>query len=384
MDNKKLLVELDPGSEMHKIVAWFLLNGKSSADLADVSQATGLEERRIMHYVGRMRGWFTNVSSKRRGHVIKLNYAAIEPEVSLIIDGSAKSIDEAGTLVHAASAAKATSHKSSTDIIVPNAPAIPDVATKYGFFVKPQYFARLSSKVMQHKLHVSLSGPPGIGKSVAFEVLAAQNLMPLVNVNADSGLRSRQLVGSMTDLGRFEMAQFAAAVVNGWWAKIDEANGADPDAIIFLNSLLAPPYQVGINGRSYSVHPNFRLCITYNPGLIGTKPLPESLKDRLYPFRIKFPTAAMLERMLVANGLPKPDEDGRVQSMITFAMAMATARQENRCRFDITLRRLTDAWTDIQDGASTHEALTNSCVERVDNVVDSAAVQQVLDSTVQK
>ena len=378
--NDKLLVELTPGSDMHKFASYFILNGRQSATIEDVATATGMSANHVRHYAARMKNYFANVISRRRGDVIRFSYANVDPEVSLLvgnITGGAEKV--VSTSVPAAKSAP----KSSTDIVVPNAPAIPD-KDKYQFFVKPQYFARLASKVVDHKLHVSLSGPPGIGKSVAFEVLAMQNMMPLVNVNADSGLRSRQLVGSMTDLGRFEMAQFAAAVVNGWWAKIDEANGADPDAIIFLNSLLAPPYQVNINGRSYGVHPNFRLCITYNPGLIGTKPLPESLKDRLYPFRVKFPTAVMLEKMLVANGLPNPDVDPRIKSMVEFAMAMATARQENRCRFDITLRRLTDAWTDIQDGATVYDALCNSCVERVDNVVDSAAVLAILDGTVQK
>ncbi len=381
MNDKKLLVELKPDSDMSKIAAYFILNGRQSATMNDIAEATGLSLNNVRYYCARMKNWFTNVTSKRHGDVIRFNYAAVEPEVSLIM-ASGSMTEQVASLGNKTIATVSGTAKSSTDIVVPPAPNIPDLKTKYEFFHKPTYFGRLASKVTQHKLHVSLSGPPGIGKSVAFEVLAIQNIMPLVNINADAGLRARQLVGGMTDLGRFEMAQFAAAVVNGWWAKIDEANGADPDAIIFLNSILAPPYQVNINGRSYSVHPNFRLCITYNPGLIGTKPLPDSLKDRLYPFRVKFPETSQLEKMLKGNGLPI--EDVKVQQMIIFAAALAKAREEGRCKFDITLRRLIDAWTDVQDGFSVYDALYNACVDRIDNVVDAAAVKTVLDTTVQK
>ena len=264
-----------------------------------------------------------------------------------------------------------------TQIVWPEFPALVDLDKEYPFFLEPEWFTRLISKVTIHHKHILIAGPPGIGKSSAFEVLAARCRIPLVNINAEGGLRARSMVGSIQDLGTYQVAQFIMAAVRGAWAKIDEANAAEADVMVFLNSLLAPPRRVTINGVAYNVHPDFRLCLTYNPGLVGTKPLPDSLKDRLYPFKVPFPTEAVLRKMLKANGVEM--EVPEAERMIEFAMQVANLTAHQGIRYNITLRRLLDAWTDILDGASLYDALMNSVVAGIDSTLDMNKVAEIVN-----
>jgi MoxR-like ATPase len=181
----------------------------------------------------------------------------------------------------------------------------------------------------------------------------------------------------MTDLGTFEATQFAAAVVYGGWAKIDEANAIDPDAIMALNSILAPPHQIVIHGHTYPVNPKFRLILSYNPGLIGTKPLPESLKDRLYPFKVEFPNEPMLKKMCKGNGIDIEHPEGK--RLVKFAMAMNQARSvANTTRYDITLRDLKKAWSDVVDGNGAAVAIDLAILKGIDNQTERDSVRNVL------
>lgn len=344
--------------------------------LKDVGQARWL--------VGRLRDWSSNVSIRRvgkRGNVsVRAQYTPVTPEVTLKLGSNgSKEID---TLSGKTPSAKVSGGSRETDVVMPAAPTIPDVKTRYKFFEPPDFYKLLKSKVLVHGKNIALKGPPGIGKSSAFEYMAGSEFMPLVNINADAGLKSKHLIGSMTDNGRFEVAQFAAAVINGWWAKIDEANGMDPDAALALNSLLAPPYNITIHGKGYNVHPNFRLCITYNPGLVGTKPLPDSLKDRFYHIPVTFPTGARLTMMLKANGVDTSNAD--VLQTIQFAGAVAKLRNERRINYDITMRRLIDAWSDLIDGASLETALSNSVLGSIDSEKDKAEVAKLVSEYTKK
>lgn len=115
-------------------------------------------------------------------------------------------------------------------------PGVPVVQDPMSNFRKPAWYEAMRTAVKAGK-HISLSGPPGIGKSTAVEQLAAEEHKPLVHIGADAGLRRRDLTGSVELINghtSFMVAEYAAAAVNGWWAVIDEANAAEPDAIMSL------------------------------------------------------------------------------------------------------------------------------------------------------
>ena len=243
-------------------------------------------------------------------------------------------------------------------------------------FRKPPYYD-IMGQIVDSGRHISIEGPPGIGKSTAFEQLAAERGKPLVNIGSDAGLRKRDLVGTieLANGHTFIMAaEYAAAVIHGWWVKIDELNGADPDALLFLNGQLAPPYAVQIGGRSYPVHDDFRLCVTYNAGLVGTKPLPESLKDRFFPFKEDFPTLHRLKLMLISNGMP---EDAYYADWLAwYANSAWEAHLEGRMRYQLSTRRLYDAVMLIEHmDVEPDKAIRMAVINMIDNPLEKEALE---------
>ncbi len=362
------------------IFDYLMMQPGQKATMAEIAKATGVSSNTVRWMPARLKSWLNEFRMKKKGDVLQIAYVApkapLEGTIINVVaptasgDGKKKKGDDSPA-VEANNSAKAA------QLIWPAAPAIPDVNSSYGWFMEPPFYKHLKSKVLTWNLNCRFQGPPGIGKSSAVEVLAAENFVPLVNIGAESGLRLRQLVGGLTDRGAFEVAQFAAAVVNGWWAKIDEANAMDPDAALALNAITAPPYILTIAGKSYPVNPGFRLFITYNHGLIGTKPLPDSLKDRLYPFVVEFPDPTTLAKMLKSNGVDTDKPEGK--SIVELGAAIADARLKGGHRYDVTLRRLKDMWADVQDGLSPYKAAQFSIVNGIDDVRDRTAVKLICD-----
>lgn len=274
-------------------------------------------------------------------------------------------------------------------------PAVPTIKDPMDFFRKPLWFEAMRTAVKAGK-HISLSGPPGIGKSTAVEQLAAEEHVPLIHVGADAGLRRRDLTGQTELINghtSFMMAEYAAAAMFGWWAIIDEANAAEPDAIMSLNGQIAPPYMVNFYGKSAPVHPNFRLFITYNHGLVGTKPLPDSFKDRFFPIKLGFPTDYQLRQLLLANGMPEtgflPHSDTLTwdvagRAIIRFARLVWEAYETGKMRYQITPRRLMDSvflmsnHESIPSASSIAEALDMAVINAVDNTVEAQQLQRIL------
>ena len=256
----------------------------------------------------------------------------------------------------------------------------PPSIVKMENFREPSFFQQMKT-IVDAGRHVSLEGPPGIGKSTSVEQLAAEEGIPLVNVSADAGLRRRDLTGTTEMVGgttKFLVAEYATAVVSGWWVKIDEINAADPDAIMFLNSQMAPPYVINIHGQQYPVHPNFRLFVTYNAGLIGTKPLPPAFKDRFYPIKVEFPTEFQLRKMLEMHGLPT-ERNGWDSTMLLFASKMWDAHTRGVMRYQISPRRLIDAiYLVTVAGSSVVDAIKAAVIAAIDSPVESKAAESIL------
>jgi hypothetical protein len=274
-------------------------------------------------------------------------------------------------------------------------PGVPVIKDPMPNFRKPPFYESMRTAVKAGK-HISLSGPPGIGKSTAVEQLAADEHKPLVHIGADAGLRRRDLTGNTELISghtSFMVAEYTAAAINGWWAIIDEANSAEPDAIMMLNGQIAPPYQVNFYGKSMPVHPDFRLFITYNHGLVGTKPLPDSFKDRFFPIKLSFPTDNGLRQLLVANGMPDDNStyiaghgwEQAGKAIVRFARLAWEAHEKGQMRYQITPRRLMDAvfliksWNS-SDTAEVMDALEMAVINAVDNTAEVAQLKRLLDT----
>jgi hypothetical protein len=260
-------------------------------------------------------------------------------------------------------------------------PDVPPLMDESDTFREPSWFRKMEKMVDAGK-HIIIAGPPGVGKDTAIEQLAARRRVPLVTIGADAGLRKRDLIGTlqMTNGSSYiEVAEYAAAVVNGWWVSISEINAAEPDSLMLLNTQLAPPYIINIGGQTYRRHPDFRLFASYNPGLIGTKPLPQSLKDRFFPIKLSFHQRDQLKRILIANGMP---DDGWMwtDKVLNFGMEMWNAHEQGRMRFQISTRRLIDAVTMLTTETTddVRQALRDAVIDSIDSPIEAKVAEEVL------
>lgn len=251
-------------------------------------------------------------------------------------------------------------------------------------FKEPTWFKTMA-KMVKNGRHIALAGAPGVGKDTAVQELAAQQGRILVTVGGDAGFRKRDLTGSVQIAGGksfLEVGEYAAAVVNGWWVLLTEVNAADADALMFLNTQLAAPYVINIGGKAYPVHPEFRLFITYNPGLVGTKPLPQSFKDRFFSIQIANFTAAQLKNLLVAHGMPADVE--WAETVVKYGIVMAEAQERGALRYQITTRRLQDAVLLLTEGIcdNVKEALQQAVIAAIDSPVEAKVARQVLNDVI--
>jgi MoxR-like ATPase len=267
-------------------------------------------------------------------------------------------------------------------------PDMPPMVEAIAEWREPSWFKAMRSMVRCGK-HIALSGPPGVGKDTAVIQLAAEEGHPLVTIGGDAGFRRRDLVGTqhIANGGSFlEVGEYAAAVVNGWWVLLTEVNAADADALMFINAQLAAPYIVTIQGKAYPVHPDFRLFVSYNPGLVGTKPLPQSFKDRFFSIQVPFWNESMLGKILVAHGMPDYEiNDGSWKDgLVKFGEKLWEAYEKGQLRYQVTTRRLIDAVVMVREGMADNlqEAIKMAVLAAIDSPVEYKVAERVMKENV--
>ncbi len=252
-------------------------------------------------------------------------------------------------------------------------PAVPAKQAPLEGYVVPAWYKRMESALNAGK-HVAIAGPPGGGKSTGPEQYFIRKGQPFVVVNGDSGLRRRDLEGtpSIDKNGSwFQVAEFAAAAVNGWGVILNEVNAADPDALLWLNGIIETPHRINIGGRSFPVHKDFKLVVTYNPGLVGTKALPQAFKDRFFPVKLGFPPKAFLKKLMVVKGM---DENAAyADRLLKYAADCWALHEKGNLRYQITPRRLFDVAFLLDSGTCTdlNDAIKQAIVDAVDSPADA-------------
>lgn len=252
----------------------------------------------------------------------------------------------------------------------PDAPELPKANPKYQM---PEWYGRMKAALDAGK-HASLAGPPGIGKSSAPEHYFIKRGQPFVVVNGDAGFRRRDIEGT-TEIQQgttfFLVAEFAAAAINGWGCILNEVNAADPDALLFINGILEVPNMVNVHGKAYPVHPDFRLVVTYNPGLVGTKPLPQAFKDRFFPIKLSFPGAEFLRALVVAK-TGVSTSAGYMGRLLKYAADCWVLHEKGTLRYQISPRRLFDAVFLLESGIASdlETAIKQGIIEAVDSPAD--------------
>lgn len=366
--SEPILLRVRQGSELDNALRLGMASSVTEDMLSEVGgkKRTGWIVRRVI------KNWFDNltVTSNKDGddNVVDIGYYPLQPPKAII---------------EAVSAGTDQSHDdiSPNGIIFPQPP--PLIESMGDVFIEPSWFGTMKHMVDAGR-HISLAGPPGTGKDTAVQELAAREGKVLVTVGGDAGFRRRDITGSMQiSKGHsfFEVAEYAAAVINGWWVLISEVNAADADALMFINTQLAPPYAININGRSYPVHPDFRLFVTYNHGLVGTKPLPQSFKDRFFSIKLPFFTKGYLDRILRKHGMPIDAEYG---VFAEFGVVAWESHEHGTIRYQITSRRLMDAVELLKSGSvsDAKEALNRAVCSSIDSPIESDVIEKLIDRVV--
>jgi MoxR-like ATPase len=367
MENQFYL-RLRKSDKRDAILRELLQNGPQSIDT--LAEKTGASKN-VVRWLPAWSKMFDNIVVVNNDGNIKATYIDAMPAspISVSIDANEYS-----------------DHSVSTNASMPTSnivwPQMPPLCEKQDFFRKPSWYDTMRAMVMLGK-HIALAGPPGVGKDTAVIQLAAEEGMPLVTVGGDAGFRRRDLVGSAqisNGSSYFEVAEYAAAAVNGWWVLLTEVNAADADALMYINAQLAAPYIVTINGKAYPVHKNFRIFITYNPGLIGTKPLPQSFKDRFFSIQVPFYNKSQLYRVLEANGMNA--EMPYAEQIVEFGLKMWDAHERGQLKYQITTRRLIDAVTLLNNGIvdNVKSALTMAVLDAIDSSIERKNAEIVLRS----
>ena len=249
-------------------------------------------------------------------------------------------------------------------------------------YIEPSWFNTMA-KMVQCGKHIALAGPPGVGKDTGIIELAARYGKPLVTVAGEGGLRKRDLTGSVDLINGstvFNVAEFATAVVNGWWASITEINMAEPDVVILMNAIMADPYIININGKAYPVHKDFRLFVSYNPGLVGTKPLNQAFKDRFFSIQVPFYTNGTMRKVLKSHGMP---DEVWANIIVEYASRMWDAHERGLLRYQITTRRLIDSVLLMNENVCTDvfEALSMSVLAAIDMPAECKAAKMIMNET---
>jgi nitric oxide reductase NorQ protein len=264
-------------------------------------------------------------------------------------------------------------------------PPAPAIGQPSPTFVQPPWYSRMEAALNAGK-HVSLAGPPGGGKSTAPEQYFIKKKQPFVVVNGDAGFRRRDIEGT-TEIQNgnsfFKVAEFAAAARAGWGCILNEVNAADPDALMFINGILEVPKMVNIHGKAYPVHPDFRLIVTYNPGLVGTKPLPQAFKDRFFSIKLGFPEKEFLWKMVVANTGVDPHVF-YMERLLKYAQSCWDLHVKGSLRYQISPRRLYDTVFLMKTlpNMTLDDAIQSAVVDAVDSATECQTLTTLITTSV--
>jgi nitric oxide reductase NorQ protein len=366
MKDRQYLLRVRRGGELDKVMDCMLENGSYMTE--SQLQTAGGKKRsaQLARYMAQFFDNYTTVGGPAKG--TKLAYADPVPSVpvSVSVSTTTQNIQSDSSLAV-------------EQILWPEMPAVPESIGEV--FREPSWFKPME-RMVELGHHIAIAGPPAVGKDTGIIELAAKYGMPLVMVGGEGGLRKRDLVGTTEIVNgstSFHVAEFAAAVVYGWWASITEINAADPDVIILLNAVMASPYIINIQGKAYPVHPNFRLFVSYNPGLAGTKPLNAAFKDRFFSITVPFFTTSQMKSILEAHGAIS---DSRLDAVIEYGRMVYVAYERGQMRYQITARRLMDAVVLYQNGIadSVKQSLEMAVVAAIDSQVEVKAASNILDT----
>lgn len=394
-DNDQILLRVAKGGQLDRVLRP-MLTTEEPATKEQIVERMGLVDS--VYLTGFLANQFDNLSLERKGELRYAHYTDVTPKRVAAVSERLENLKIKAQAIsviadNGQQAPSAGQPELGEEPVV--WPDVPPQLQPHPHFVEPKYYRTMKHMVRAGR-HIRLAGPPSVGKDTAIKQLAFEIGKPLVSLNGSS-LRERHMTGvrAQDSSGRsyFLPSQFAAAVVHGWWCNITEVNAAEQDVLLYLNSITEEPYVITLNGRAYPVHKDFRLFISYNPGALGTRPIPASLADRFFPVKLQFHTESSLRKVLEANGMPESDivEDkatGKLKDwtvcLITYVTKLWDVHEAGKCKYQVTVRRALDVCELMSDGfrsdgiAGFKDAVRAAIIDAIDNPLDAREAEKVL------
>jgi len=207
-----------------------------------------------------------------------------------------------------------------------------------------------------------LLGPPGCGKTLLVEHMAAALDRPLVTVTCHDDLTTADLVGRHLITGgdvRWEDGPLTAAIRQGAICYLDEIVEARPDTLAMLHSVADHRRTLFIDrlGETVTAPPSFMLVASHNPRLSGSpKELKPALRQRFATIRLDYLGPAAEAAVIAAATLAPADVAERLATGA--ALLRDAARRDAHARFDPpSTRTLIAAAGLIGSGTSMRDAI---------------------------
>lgn len=213
-------------------------------------------------------------------------------------------------------------------------------------------------------------GETGVGKTALIRYLAHQTNNGFRRLNLNGQTTIDEFVGKtlINKQGTYwQDGVLTDALRKGYWLLLDELNGALPEILFVLHSLLDDDGFIVLSEKDGEVvkpHPNFRLFATMNPSgkYAGTKELNKALLSR-FPIILQLDFPNPKEETKILNLYVKKIDEKIIPTLIKMANDLRLSYKKDEIEYVCSTRDLINCVKIAQDKGIT-EALTLTIINR--------------------
>lgn len=198
---------------------------------------------------------------------------------------------------------------------------------------------------IKENMPVLLVGETGTGKTSLIRYLANKTGNGFRRNNYNGSTTPDDVIGKILinkDGTYWVDGVLIDAMRNGYWYLADEINGAPPEILFSINSLLDDDGYIVLaenNGEIVRPHPNFRFFAAMNPSedYAGAREMNKALMSRFVVFNVGYPTPSIEAGILKERtGIREAHAD----LMVKFANELRATHRNKKIQFAISTRDL--------------------------------------------